>query len=572
MTSKTHLDLRGKTYYARIVIPAHLRVQMRRTKFNESLKTGNLREAIVKSEGMIANWKGQIAVAEHAVKSGIDYADADTDASNLTESLIMRVDDEVIRLRNIIHVQAHQTHGTKGALLRELIDARHMIEYLESGQADFSANFKSYMAKGGIWITEASTLWQTRYPMSVDIFKRGIETYVKLHKTREAAKVAAMSDADYINHLTAPAPKPATVNRFFKPEDASDTITECFDRIVKARPRIRDNRKELGRWKNVVDGLIDHLGENKPANYIAYAEATDFLTSMENYPAVRSRRELVGKSFTQKIEWVKERKSKGFDEKCVSNRTIDDWCGKLAIICDLAIQDGKAFMNPFRNQNIQVGRESVEKVPFTQDELFKIFSNIKNEKNKDRFWISLFLLYHGCRLSEFANRTIDELARDDKSGIWYIDITKAKNPSSKRRLPIHEKILNLGFLEHVKNSNRNDSNYIFGSFNTKGRIINGSHRPSHPPSHQYTNWFNERFLRKGQGITDPAKTLHCFRHNWVSRASDIGIEKMLRVKLVGHTSGTKLDVHDDIYTHKELIKLKQALDLVRFEVLEPILK
>lgn len=47
---------------------------------------------------------------------------------------------------------------------------------------------------------------------------------------------------------------------------------------------------------------------------------------------------------------------------------------------------------------------------------------------------------------------------------------------------------------------------------------------------------------------------------------------MLRVKLVGHTSGTKLDVHDDIYTHKELIKLKQALDLVRFEVLDPILK
>jgi site-specific recombinase XerD len=71
----------------------------------------------------------------------------------------------------------------------------------------------------------------------------------------------------------------------------------------------------------------------------------------------------------------------------------------------------------------------------------------------DKFWLPLLGLFHGNRLEEFAQLHRSDVRHED--GIWYMDINaegqkQLKNEQSKRRVPVHPYIRELGFIEYVK--------------------------------------------------------------------------------------------------------------------------
>ena len=70
----------------------------------------------------------------------------------------------------------------------------------------------------------------------------------------------------------------------------------------------------------------------------------------------------------------------------------------------------------------------------------------------DKYWLPLLGLYHGNRLEEFAQLHRSDVRCED--GIWYMDINdegekQLKNEQSKRRVPVHPFIQELGFLQYV---------------------------------------------------------------------------------------------------------------------------
>ena len=70
----------------------------------------------------------------------------------------------------------------------------------------------------------------------------------------------------------------------------------------------------------------------------------------------------------------------------------------------------------------------------------------------DKYWLPLLGLYHGNRLEEFAQLHRSDVRCED--GIWYMDINdddqkQLKNDQSKRRVPVHPFVQELGFLEYV---------------------------------------------------------------------------------------------------------------------------
>lgn len=566
-TNDDHVFLRGKSWYFRLPVPDRLHGVIGRkadivlaikdqdpNDASKTIKPTTRREAIKQSEPLLNYHRALFSWADYAVRHRLTFINAD----ELTEAAILRVDQALKELRGILIVQAH---GVKDAI----IDARHALEYLSSGKADFSANFKSFVGKCGVFITEKSPIWESRYPVSVEMFKASIDEYVTIHRSKAVRKISAMSVDEYIDHTTSPPPKPATVNHLLKPTDASDSIQRCFERVVEGNPNIRDNPKELGRWQNVVDAFVDYLGENKPANYVDYDAANKFIIKCENYPKTRNNPLYKGKSFSEKVDFVLENRANDVEVITITAKTIEDWRAKLAIIFDTPIKDGKAFTNVFRLIEVRVGRKSIKKKPFTQSELTKILSAVQEEKKRDRFWIIAFLLYHGCRLSEFVNRKFEDLQQED--GIWYIDIREAKTDDSVRWLPIHKKILDLGFIEYIRSQKHKANDYIFKSFATDGRVIEGVFHASKLPSDQFTNWFNAYFLRGKLNISSPEKTLHCLRHNWITTASK-KMEEICHYKLAGHTPD---QVHNAIYNHRDLAELKEALDNVDYPAIEHLL-
>jgi integrase len=70
------------------------------------------------------------------------------------------------------------------------------------------------------------------------------------------------------------------------------------------------------------------------------------------------------------------------------------------------------------------------------------------------YWLPVLSLYTGARRTELAQLTLDDVKRSP-DGIWFIDITAAgegrsvKNPGSERSVPVHEKLIDLGFIRYL---------------------------------------------------------------------------------------------------------------------------
>lgn len=148
---------------------------------------------------------------------------------------------------------------------------------------------------------------------------------------------------------------------------------------------------------------------------------------------------------------------------------------------------------------------------YIQDELVKIFGSSLYPSRYDRkyfakFWIPLIGLYTGARLNEICQLYVDDIRKEN--GIFYFNITRdrpdqfTKNTQSIRKVPIHSKLIELGFLDFVKAVKKSKKDRIFYNltFQKKNHYA-GS-----------TSTAYGRYLDK-IGITDRSKVFHSFRHN-----------------------------------------------------------
>lgn len=75
-----------------------------------------------------------------------------------------------------------------------------------------------------------------------------------------------------------------------------------------------------------------------------------------------------------------------------------------------------------------------------------------------KFWLPILALWTGARVEELASLTREEIKVED--GINVIDLTnrtiktgaarRVKSPSSQRLIPIHDRLIAIGFLDHLK--------------------------------------------------------------------------------------------------------------------------
>jgi len=147
-------------------------------------------------------------------------------------------------------------------------------------------------------------------------------------------------------------------------------------------------------------------------------------------------------------------------------------------------------------------------------------------------WIPLIGLLTGMRLEEIGQLRGQDIRLQD--GIWYFDLDHVpeenrwlKNESSRRQIPLHPILVELGFLSKIEGC----SGRIFPLLGSAG---------SRQLTASWSQWFG-RYLRQKIKINDPRKTFHCFRHTFKDLCRDAGIPKEIHDRITGHASG---DVSD----------------------------
>ena len=126
-----------------------------------------------------------------------------------------------------------------------------------------------------------------------------------------------------------------------------------------------------------------------------------------------------------------------------------------------------------------------------------------------RYWLPLLALFSGMRGNEISLLLTSDIQKTEK-GIYFFNITdegakSVKTSTSIRKIPIHDDIIALGFLDFVANR-RSES----GNAKLFDRL----------KSDKYDNWFayagrrfNESFLPKEMGHLE-RQSFHSFRHTF----------------------------------------------------------
>lgn len=178
--------------------------------------------------------------------------------------------------------------------------------------------------------------------------------------------------------------------------------------------------------------------------------------------------------------------------------------------------------------------------PFTKDELKKIFDpeNLPINGHPEQFFAPLIGLFTGARISEICQLHRIDIGKSDDFYTLSIndeDLKKVKSEASKRVIPLHPILIEIGFIEYLEDMQK-FGNFIFPTVKPDKYGYYGKE-----PGRRWATYLDKI------GITDPTKVFHSFRSTTNIKLMDNGIEEEKRCAFIGHDHNT---VNSKIYGHK----------------------
>ena len=228
-----------------------------------------------------------------------------------------------------------------------------------------------------------------------------------------------------------------------------------------------------------------------------------------------------------------------------STFNVWDKLGKVRTLFDWAAQNDLLPDNPAKD--VRVRKEKSEKrADWNVIELNKLLAgpvHAKRELPKGgmaggaaAYWLPLLALFSGARREELGQLLVPDVKLEkyyDNDGnpheAWCINITdnedtgnRVKNASSRRLVPLHPNIIELGFIDYVQ-SLPNQKGQVFPVLKRTGE--------GQKLTDKFGQWFTE--YRRKQGIPD-GKVFHGLRHTWKTQAVDAGIPERVCRQFQGH--------------------------------------
>lgn len=170
----------------------------------------------------------------------------------------------------------------------------------------------------------------------------------------------------------------------------------------------------------------------------------------------------------------------------------------------------KATPNPFEGLRVKVP-ENVDtaRVQFELEELETIFASppVQTESSisvQAGYWLPLLALYHGARLEELTGLEVRDVIGSGQEMLLHIRENETrprlKNRKwSRRRIPVHPKLIELGFDKYVNAARKAGIKILFPSFGTGAT-------------------FGEGYVAHVRALisvdVERLVGMHCFRHNW----------------------------------------------------------
>jgi integrase len=530
--------IRG-TYYARVHVPEDVRDSFGgKVQLQETLQTGDIREAYILGAPVIARFKREITAARQRTIGQVQTMPAR------------------IALADWATKEGLKLPPTDG-------ETHHdwpVIQRIEALQRAFDHS-EGYREIDGYDETLAAILTAHGCPAKVGdpivalMRQEAAMTFLYAAQTAEKGRLANafMKRAEAV--LRAPVETMAVVAT--KPVSElpapSLTISKLYERWLTVR---RPSEKEKGRLDHQLRRLVEFIGD-KPANFVSKAEAAEFMAWAARFPGRKRSAALNALPIRKLVEQFEATNAAlaAKDQPAIptlTKTTVEEWFASYKRMFAYGVDLDLIDKNPFDRLKALVvtGSDSIQRRAFTDEEITTIFtaplfagfdrgssrfrelSGAKLVKDA-RYWLPILSLFHGGRLAEFAAMPLADLKQTGK-GTWYFDLTEreVKTQTSKRQIPLHPHMEKIGFLGHVADLRTKGETWLFPDLD---------HRSRHGPGHDFSKWWG--LWMDKHGLSDPAITHHSWRHTWKRRA---------------RASSVKEEMHDVISGHKGLASVSRT--------------
>ncbi len=161
----------------------------------------------------------------------------------------------------------------------------------------------------------------------------------------------------------------------------------------------------------------------------------------------------------------------------LSEKTINEKLGKVSNFLDYCVKKEFLDKNRLNGERFDKPKPKSIRVYFEQQELNNMLEsdwytlNLEEHlKNRpERFFIPLIGLYSGFRGNEIAQLTINDIILKDDIYCYHINTNnenqRTKTDNSKRLIPIHSKIIELGFIKFVEQIKQKKGTRLFSRLN-----------------------------------------------------------------------------------------------------------
>lgn len=225
--------------------------------------------------------------------------------------------------------------------------------------------------------------------------------------------------------------------------------------------------------------------------------------------------------------------NKTLNRPTLSESTVSDHLQKTSSIIKHAIKHKYLNYNAFEGVSVNKKNKKVneQRNSYSRKDINLLLSTEIHTKSKfkkpSHYWLPLLGCYTGARLNELCQLYKSDIVKINE--IWCIKFTderadqNLKTPSSKRIIPVHSKLIELGFIDYVQSFEER----IFPELN-------------YDEKHNYggatSKWFGRLKTKLG---FKRGHDFHSFRHTVVDfYKQETEVEQRFVMGIVGHENGS----------------------------------
>lgn len=533
-----HLSLRNKIYYCRMELPA---TKGKRNVLRFSLSTDNYYEASQMIKDIKQYLKNISRLDQLYKRLTLEKIYTNTnDSTNSSYVYVLSKDNDVELLKNIKSLYDDcMINDLDDNLEYYKLDTQAQIISSRSDVKRVERFNPCNMQEANVW---KRCLWNVAYIKKVlDKVGQIITQIQNIFYPQDMIPPQAQS-------LPQTSPQPSSVQHI--PVIPHHTIQEVLDRLaidLKLTVGKETAERKFSAIKKILFGMGISLDDD-------YNKLNNQKTINEIETNIKGIAKLGAKAINHRILSI--------NEFIKSANKLEPEYYKLYTLDNIPIKKGTA------------AKISKTYLPFTQEELMKIFDPKYKifKKHPDIFYSVLIALLCGARTNGATTLRYTDIRDqdgikcfdfkvDDDSDVEdsdYDPIKKLKSASTVRMVPIHSKIIELGFLEYIeKYKKRNNERYEGFIFK---RTLTGN------------KTYNKHFMRplfehlKALGIKkDRWKAFHSFRNTISNALEDCGISDNFAKKIVGWEGD---DTRSRYYSTRELKEIQRELEKLSYPFLD----